>query len=97
MLVMATLSFKLWQMDIPESTEDLKKIAVDLARIETQAYHFHLVSELADALPLLGGDDASEARWLNADGLELYASHSDWVEIVRKRMMVRNKLRKQKR
>lgn len=75
-------------VDDPRNTDD--------AWMETQCYHIHIQNAaLAKSLPLLGGDDASDAMWINLDdpSLKLYASHKDWVDKVVGKMAHRKRLR----
>ena len=71
----------------------------DNAWMETTVKHFHIDnSDLAAALPLMGGDDAIKAMWIAISPLsiKLYASHAEWVESVSiamdRRMRMRSSL-----
>lgn len=62
----------------------------DNAWMETHASHFHIPrAETALVnMPLLGGDDASKAMWVDySPSLELYASHKIWVDAVAARLL----------
>ena len=70
----------------------------DCAWMETQCHHIHIKDpELAKSLPLLGGDDATHAKWMDIaeTDLNLYASHEDWVKKVVRKMQARKRLRHQ--
>lgn len=68
----------------------------DQAWMESVVKHFHIDNaDLAKALPLKGGDDASDARWIEVTPtMALYASHAEWISIVRDRMERRKSMRK---
>jgi len=66
----------------------------DNAWMESTVFHFHCRPQLGAMLPLKAGDDASDVMWLNIDESDqrykkLYASHKDWVDLVYKRMHVK--------
>ena len=68
----------------------------DNAWMETTVKHFHIDdSDLAAALPLMGGDDAVKATWIAISPLSmvLYASHAEWVESVSIAMERRMRMR----
>jgi ADP-ribose pyrophosphatase len=54
----------------------------DHAWLETVAVHYHLPDRVAAALTLRAGDDAAAVRWIDiSPGLQLYASHRDFVRL----------------
>ncbi len=58
----------------------------DNAWLETVAAHFHLPPKVAWTLTLRAGDDASAVRWIDiTPGLQLYASHRNFVALAAKR------------
>jgi ADP-ribose pyrophosphatase len=69
-------------VDDPRNTDD--------AWMETEVRHFHLDDDLAAKIPLEAGDDARHVAWeaLTPD-MRLYASHKDWVDVVRHRSRLR--------
>lgn len=60
----------------------------DNAWMETVAVNFHDDNgESVGKIDLKAGDDAQKVRWLDIDeGLNLYASHSSFIETVAKRL-----------
>ena len=61
----------------------------DNAWMETVAVNFHCSPELAQKITLHAGDDAAAVKWLDitdpASYAKLYASHADFVNIVKKK------------
>ncbi len=54
----------------------------DNAWMETVAANFHLPPAVAGSLTLRAGDDASAVRWIDiTPGLQLYASHRNFVAL----------------
>ena len=65
-------------VDDPRNTDD--------AWMETEVRHFHLDDDLAAQIPLEAGDDAGHVAWEDlTPEMRLYASHKDWVDVVRHR------------
>lgn len=56
----------------------------DNAWMETEAVNYHdETREVMDLLPLEAGDDAEKVRWVDInDKLKLYASHSQFIQLV---------------
>ena len=56
----------------------------DNAWMETEAVNYHdETREDMDLLPLEAGDDAEKVRWVDInDKLKLYASHSQFIQLV---------------
>lgn len=67
----------------------------DEAWMESTVYHFHINDPtLAAALPLMGGDDACDAKWIPVTpNMTLYASHADWMSKVQAHMSRRMSMR----
>ena len=63
-------------VDDPWNTEN--------AWMETEAVNYHdETREVMDLLPLEAGDDAEKVRWVDInDKLKLYASHSQFIQLV---------------
>lgn len=62
----------------------------DVAWVETTVCHFPISSRLAEKLPLMAGDDAAKVQWIDVvPDMQLYASHKDWVDVVRHRSRLR--------
>lgn len=69
-------------VDDPRNTDD--------AWMETEVRHFHLDDDLAAQIPLEAGDDAGHVAWEDVTPeMRLYASHTDWVDVVRHRSRTR--------
>lgn len=70
-------------VDDPRNTDD--------AWMETEVHHFHLDDDLAAQIPLQAGDDAQGVAWEDlTPAMRLYASHKDWVDVVRHRSRLRS-------
>lgn len=56
----------------------------DNSWIETEAVNYHdETSEIMDHLPLEAGNDAKKVKWVDInDKFELYASHSQFIQLV---------------
>lgn len=70
-------------VDDPRNTDD--------AWMETEVRLFHLDADLAAQIPLEAGDDAHSVAWVDlTPEMRLYASHKDWVDMVRHRARFRS-------